>query len=260
MAVVHAANRRLQCIAVNLSNNGMLLIPPARAGAGLEMQLNFTFPGMDEWVTVKAVLVREGRYRNRYAWGIKFTEVAPYASTLIRSYVRKVARGEITEPQMSAKAKPLFGDGTTGPQKPAAGKLQPVETGPYAAAKRQSSPRVAASASRPTIAEDELPETSAEYDDVPEDYDPFADLPPAGGGSSEDLEDVHETHPVEVSDEELEDIDFVAAGSVEDQRHRLWAKDAKLNRLYRAALADLQRTAGGGKKKKSLFGGKKDKE
>ncbi len=104
---MYASDRKLDCVAYNLSESGVLLLPPARARAGLGLRVNLGVAGLPEWIIANAVLAREGEFMGRYAWGVQFTQLTPHSATLLRSYVRRTLRGETTEPEMSANARPL---------------------------------------------------------------------------------------------------------------------------------------------------------
>ncbi|MCA9670778.1 MAG: PilZ domain-containing protein [Myxococcales bacterium] len=108
-AVVYAAERQLACRARDLSTSGMLIFPPARARPGLQMRIAFSFPGMGEQMVVQATLVREAMVEGHYAWGVRFDAMAPHMGTMLRTFVRRMMRGE-PEPDlaMSAAAQPLI--------------------------------------------------------------------------------------------------------------------------------------------------------
>lgn len=226
-AIVYVADRQVPCEAVNLSASGMLLLPPARAGAGLQMRLSFIFEGMKDWITVGATIVREGDYEGRYAWGVRFDQIAPYVSTMLRSYVRQQERGgPAPEPQMSEAAQPLIA--TEQPQQ-GSSPIQRVSTGPIA--RRSTGPhQIAVPQPQPDPLVQEPPS---------EETDPFADLPTSG----ESFEDVHETDA---------SVEAARRESEEDSDSELWGQNVNLHRLYKDALDDMK-AAEKPKKKKGWF-------
>lgn len=272
-AIVYAADRKLDCVAYNLSESGVLLLPPARARAGLVLRVNLGIPGLPEWITANAVLVREGEFMGRYAWGVQFTQLTPHSATLLRSYVRRTLRGETNEPQMSANAQPLVGAelGTTGTGGTPASGARPATgqqarhldtTGPFAPGDSQplrkptgAQRRVGSDSGsanwgrapatgrgiRPTAPQQTVPKPEPAPDasiNVSDEYtDPFADLPTAGASRS----DVDEHASREV------DIPSDTSGDWEDQ-----AANVNLSKLYKEALEDV--TPKKEKKKKGWFG------
>ena len=74
-AVVHAANRHLHCKTLDLSAGGLLLMPPARAGAGLPLVIDLTLTDNPEPLRLSGIVVRETAVGQSYAWGVQFTNL-----------------------------------------------------------------------------------------------------------------------------------------------------------------------------------------
>ena len=261
-AIVYASERQLECVACSLSEGGALILPPAKARAGLPMRINIGIAGLPEWIVANAVLVREGEYQGRYAWGVRFTQITPHAATLLRSYVRRTLRGD-PEPQMSANAQPLIavdtgsgsgsqprvatGSGSGSQPRVATGSQPRVAragptpahdarrydvTGPHAPVatgslnRRSTRERVASGGyARVGGAPPPEPAPGANPGHSGDDYtDPFADLPTAGSK----LKDVAETSA------EFAEPDTPASGDWEDAH-----SNVDLNKLYKDALDDV---------------------
>lgn len=255
-AIVYASERQLECVTCSLSEGGALILPPAKARAGLPMRINIGIPGLPEWIVANAVLIREGEFQGRYAWGVRFTQITPHAATLLRSYIRRTLRGD-PEPQMSANAQPLLSVDTgsgSGSQPKVASASQPRVatggagpapardarrydvTGPHAPVSRTSGAggldrrstreRVASgSYARVGGAPPPEPAPNANPGRSGDDFtDPFADLPT--GGSK--LKDVAETSAEFAQPDIPGDGDWEKAHSNVD-----------LNKLYKDALDDV---------------------
>jgi hypothetical protein len=263
-AIVYASDRKLDCVAYNLSESGVLLLPPARARPGLALRVNVGIAGLPEWIVANAVLVREGEFMGRYAWGVTFTQLTPHSATLLRSYVRRTLRGETDDPQMSENAQPLLGadpsatatGGTPAGARPAPGhQARHLDTtGPFAPGDSGGLNRVGSDAGsgswgraggrgrgiRPTAPQETVPRPEPAPDAMPgrsDEYtDPFADLPTAGAKRT----DVDEHGSREI------DIPTGDGGDWEDQ-----ADNVNLSKLYKEALDDVTPKE---KKKKGWFG------
>lgn len=249
-AILHASERQLECLACNLSESGALILPPAKARAGLAMRVNIGIPGLPEWISANAVLVRETEFQGRYAWGVRFTQMTPHAGSMLRSYIRQTLRGETTL-QMSAAAQPLVATddesspgrdaqamsttqgrqlGTTGPHAPVAsatgrGGLSRVPSGSYARVGEAVGRTTRASGAHGSAAPTPEPASQADPGKSGDDYtDPFADLPTSGSR----LKDVAETSSGE----------FVQPDGVEEDWESAHA-NVNLNKLYQAALEDV---------------------
>lgn len=195
-AIINAAGRRIACKAIDLSISGMLLLPPAKAKAGLDMQVSFAFPGLDQWISVHAVLVRETTKDNNYAWGIRFRDVPPFVTTYIQNYVRSRSLGDSqkrigsgSHPSINTQGKRPI----TGPSKPAT--PSPLRAGAQTASriKETDLPSKIGVQTASHIDESDLPSKSnlpprTGLKKVP--LDPFADLPiKRNKRKSEDIEE-----------------------------------------------------------------------
>lgn len=89
VTIADAGDKQLTCVAGDLSEGGMLLYPRelSQTRVGMPLQVTFTLPKVDRWIKVEATLQREAIVRDRYAWGIKFTEVSTDDLKVVRDYV-----------------------------------------------------------------------------------------------------------------------------------------------------------------------------
>ncbi len=254
--VIYASERQLDCVGFNLSERGILVLPPARSQSGLVMRVNIGIAGLPEWITANAVLVREGEYQGRYAWGIEFTQMTPHSASLLRSTIRRTLRGEPIAPAAApATAQSVatgVGSGSGGARPaPAAmarhldrtGPVLPPDSQPLrptgrATGGHPSIQRADTTGSygrgrgvRPTAAQEPVKAPEPEPE---EEFDPFADLPTTGT-SHKDI-DEHASREVSLM---TTDDDVPALN-----------KDA-LSKLYKDALSDVDPKKK--KKKKGWF-------
>ena len=104
--VVFLNNRQLVCQAGNISRSGMLLYPPERGRVGQYMRLVFALPGAGH-LDADALLVREAKEHQRYAWGVQFLQAPAHVQQLLDGYVtgQTAKRPEAAPARRSARAK-----------------------------------------------------------------------------------------------------------------------------------------------------------
>jgi hypothetical protein len=77
------------CETVNLSESGLLLIPPFSADPGLSLRVDLPLPGLKRPLALPAVLVREGEHDGRYAWGVRFEAISAAALNFLREFLKQ---------------------------------------------------------------------------------------------------------------------------------------------------------------------------
>jgi hypothetical protein len=92
-ATIWAARQSMVCQTINLSETGLLLIPPFSSEPGLTLRVDIPLPGLQRPLVLPAVLVREGEHEGEYAWGVKFELVSADAQKFLRHFLQEqVAR------------------------------------------------------------------------------------------------------------------------------------------------------------------------
>ena len=87
-AVVYVGKERLTSRAVNVSAEGMLIIPPVRVRAGSRLRINLTLPALDQIVDLDGVVVRETFVEGYAASGIQFEDPPEETRAALDEFVK----------------------------------------------------------------------------------------------------------------------------------------------------------------------------
>ena len=92
-AVLYLGQERLTSRAVNVSAEGMLVIPPVRVSAGSRLRINLTLPALDQILDLNGVVVRETFVEGYAASGIQFEEPSEETRAALQEFVKWTADG-----------------------------------------------------------------------------------------------------------------------------------------------------------------------
>ncbi|MCA9672800.1 MAG: PilZ domain-containing protein [Myxococcales bacterium] len=85
-ALVHLGNHHLQCEMVDLGADGVFVLSPVHARAGLKVTVELALPRLGR-VRLAGAIAREGQHAGRYGWGIAFADTPPATRALMRDFV-----------------------------------------------------------------------------------------------------------------------------------------------------------------------------
>jgi PilZ domain len=88
-ATIWAAKQSMICQTVNLSETGLLLIPPYSSEPGLNLRVDIPLPGLQRPLAIPAVLVREGEHDGDYVWGVRFELISADAQKFLRQFLEE---------------------------------------------------------------------------------------------------------------------------------------------------------------------------
>ena len=108
-ATVFVGSRQLTCRVVNLSADGVLIIPPNPIKPNQFVRLNISLPYLEEVLDLDGVVTRETRHEDDYGVVVQFHELPVASETLIRTFVRWAKLRKATPPPVA------FTPGRTGP-------------------------------------------------------------------------------------------------------------------------------------------------
>lgn len=88
-ATIWAAKQSMICQTVNLSETGLLLIPPFSSEPGLNLRVDIPLPGLQRPLAIPGVLVREGEHNGDYVWGVRFELISADAQKFLRQFLEE---------------------------------------------------------------------------------------------------------------------------------------------------------------------------
>lgn len=88
-ATVDIVGTRVNCVARDVSETGILLLPPLAAAVGTDLRVRFLFPGLRDWIDLPGTIARVTEVDGKYAWGVAFGEMDRVTKQMLRSYVRR---------------------------------------------------------------------------------------------------------------------------------------------------------------------------
>lgn len=87
-ATAFVGNDRFGCRLARLDLEGACVIPSVRAQPGTFVRLNLALQGIEEVVDIDALIVRETRLDESYAWDLRFLEPPPHIVEAIGTFLR----------------------------------------------------------------------------------------------------------------------------------------------------------------------------
>lgn len=86
--IAYLGEQALECVAYNISEGGMLLIPPQALPIGSALHFYIGIEGLPEWISASGFISREDQYQGHYAWAIRFQQIEEKSLQLLRQYLR----------------------------------------------------------------------------------------------------------------------------------------------------------------------------
>lgn len=85
--VVYIGGEQIACKTLNVAVVGIAITCPVRRRVGSTLQLEFKLPNENDWIKVRARLVRDERYYQSYLWGVQFEGMDEDTQRLLDAYV-----------------------------------------------------------------------------------------------------------------------------------------------------------------------------
>jgi len=85
--VVFIGGEQIACKTLNVAVVGIAITCPVRRRVGSNLQLEFKLPNENDWVKVRAKLIRDERYYQSYLWGVQFETVDEEAKRVLTAYI-----------------------------------------------------------------------------------------------------------------------------------------------------------------------------
>lgn len=88
---MYVGNQQFTARVVNVSAQGVLIVPPVDQPRGAFIRINLTLPALDRVIDVDGVVTREADVDGYRAWGVQFHEPSAEARALLETFVRWVS-------------------------------------------------------------------------------------------------------------------------------------------------------------------------
>jgi hypothetical protein len=90
ITLLYTEQSELPCLARDLSESGILVLPQRQAviSTGQLLHLAFTLPEAEQWINLEGTVVRRAKLNQRVALGVQFERVPPSVRKELRSFIQ----------------------------------------------------------------------------------------------------------------------------------------------------------------------------
>lgn len=107
ITLLYTEQTELPCVARDLSESGILVLPQRRAviSPGQSLHLAFTLPEAEQWINLEGTVVRHEKLNHRVALGVQFERVPSSVQEELRSFIHDYAPKLVLPPPLPPDVK-----------------------------------------------------------------------------------------------------------------------------------------------------------